>query len=346
MWDESTKQCTTKDPVGCLEGNPIHHAIRTTRHPVEAKLHAIVVVANPCGLTSRYKLAQDTIYKLEHYEKDHVVVYVVELAYGDQHFQVAEEGHPRHLQLRTEVPMWHKENLVNLAVEKLLPPDWKAMAWVDGDVEFESPAWALDTLKLLKDHKDVVQLFSHGVFMDAVGNTIQIYTGYAYNFIRGRSFEGTGPDLWHPGFGWAYSRRAFDQAGGMYEREISGHGDGILARCMMGGYDWNTYWIDFSSEGHREAILAYNASCAGLRMGYAPGVVKHFFHGSMDARHYVARRTIYNEFHFNPLQDLKRDEETGVLRPTETFPASLLQVITPHCQENKDDDGDTTVFIL
>jgi hypothetical protein len=347
IYSSDYNQCTDREIEAKIEGreeNPIHHAIRTTQLPVETKLHAIIVVGNPCGLTSRYKLAQDTVYRLEQYEEDHVVVYVVELAYGDQPFHVTKKGHPRHLQLRTEVPMWHKENMVNLAVERLLPPDWKAMAWIDGDVEFDSASWAVDTLKLLNGHKDVVQLFSHAVFMDAVGNTLQVYTGYAYNFVRGRSYEGVGPDLWQPGFGWAYSRKAYDQAGGIYEREISGHGDGVIAHCFRGGYDWNTYWFGFSSQGHREAVLAYNTSCSGLRMGYTPGVVRHYFHGSYANRQYMERRQIFDNFTFNPLQDLKRDEGTGVLVPTTTFPVGLMAFMYEDCKNKKADDGDVSLF--
>ena len=63
--------------------------------------------------------------------------------------------------------MWHKENLINLAVERLLPSDWKAVAWVDAEVEIESPTFALDTLKILNGHRDIVQLFSHGLDLDA-----------------------------------------------------------------------------------------------------------------------------------------------------------------------------------
>lgn len=370
-WDPKRKRCSTftsgtdssqaglRPPfhgssIGKASGadsTPLQERIRTvvgSRFPVKnVILHCVVAVANPCGLKSRYELARATIERIERRNADSVRVHVVELAYGNQSFVVTQENHSRHLQLRAEVPMWHKENLINLAVARLLPRDWQAMAWIDGDVEFDSPTWALDALKLLKGGFDVVQLFSHALFMDALGNTLRFYSGYGYNFVRGRTYTGEGSDAWHPGFGWAYSRKAFEQAGGMFEYELSGHGDGVIAHCMMGGFDWNTYWIPFSSDGHRDAVLAYNSSCAGLQMGYTPGVVRHYFHGTYESRKYLERRQIYNDFKFDPLLDLRHDDVSGVLLPTSTFPTGLMEQMVDHeCLDKKGDDGDLSLFLL
>jgi hypothetical protein len=89
-------------------------------------------------------------------------LYIVELAYGNQSFQVTKSNNTRHLQIRTNTaPLWHKENMINMAVQHLLPDSWKAFAWIDADIEFDSSSWALDTLKILNGSKDIVQLFSH-----------------------------------------------------------------------------------------------------------------------------------------------------------------------------------------
>jgi len=55
--------------------------------------------------------------------------------------------------------LWHKENMINLGVQKLLPPTWKAFAWIDADIEFDSPSWAIDTLKVLNGSCDNAILF-------------------------------------------------------------------------------------------------------------------------------------------------------------------------------------------
>jgi hypothetical protein len=37
------------------------------------------------------------------------------------------------LQLRTDTPIWHKENMINLGVRRLLSDNYKAFAWIDAD---------------------------------------------------------------------------------------------------------------------------------------------------------------------------------------------------------------------
>jgi len=39
-----------------------------------------------------------------------VVLYTVEISYGDRPFEVTTPDNPRDLQLRTEHELWHKEN--------------------------------------------------------------------------------------------------------------------------------------------------------------------------------------------------------------------------------------------
>ena len=111
-------------------------------------------------------------------------LYLVEMAYPKQKFIVTDAKNPRHLQLRAETPIWHKENMINLAVKYLLPKSYKAFAWIDADIEFDSATWALDTLKILNGCKDVVQLFSHAVDMDRAENSLNVFNGFGYRNVK------------------------------------------------------------------------------------------------------------------------------------------------------------------
>jgi len=109
---------------------------------IEDKLHVIMVVSNPCLYAKRYILAKEFIYRMEN--EQHINLYVVELCYKDQKFQITDKNNKRHLQLYTETaPLWHKENMINIGVNKLLPKSWKAFAWIDADIEFESNTWVV-----------------------------------------------------------------------------------------------------------------------------------------------------------------------------------------------------------
>jgi hypothetical protein len=154
--------------------NTIKQAIINTE-PIESKLHVIIVISNPNLYAIRYILAREFIKRMEMEETD-IILYIVELAYGKQQFLVTEAKNKRHLQIRTQTaPIWHKENMINIGVKKLLPKSWKAFAWIDADIEFESSSWALDTLKIMNGSKDVVQLFSHCVDMNREECNLNIF---------------------------------------------------------------------------------------------------------------------------------------------------------------------------
>jgi hypothetical protein len=298
--------------------------------PADQILHVLVAWQPPCSNSSvRETLAKKMIRRLES-QSPHVAVYLVELVPYLAGFSVTKANCSAHLQIQldsTAPRFWYKENLLNIGVERLLPLNWKAVAWVDSDVEFDNPLWAFHALKLLNGVKDAVQLFSHAIFLDEKNHTERTFTGYAYNFVHGLQYEGYGNDLWHPGFGWAYSRQAFDQMGGFYEREISGLGDGIMAHSLRGGFDWSTYGMGFSSDGHYREILAYNDSCRNLKMGYVPGILKHYFHGPFTSRNYGDRRRNFNEHKFDPRRHLERETNTGLLKASDSFPFDLLQTL-------------------
>ena len=118
--------------IDCInyKQNDIKYAIQQN-DPLEENLHVIVVISNPCLYATRYKLFNEFIRRLE--DEDHVKIYIIEMIYPGQKFIVTQTFNPNHLQLESSDPIWHKENMINLGV-KILPTDWKAMAWVDADI--------------------------------------------------------------------------------------------------------------------------------------------------------------------------------------------------------------------
>ena len=134
----------------------INKALKS-QNKIDDVLHVITVISNVCEFKRRWHLMNEFIERMKEY--DNIILYVVELAYGEQEFKITDENNPNHLRLRTPHALWHKENMINLGVKKLLPTNWKAMAWIDGDIEFENLNWATDTLKVLTEF-DIVQLFT------------------------------------------------------------------------------------------------------------------------------------------------------------------------------------------
>jgi hypothetical protein len=199
--------------------------------PIEEKLHVILVVSNPCLYARRYILMKEFMERMSKDEPD-IILYIVELAYGNQKFLMTNKKNPRHLQLRTTTPLWHKENMINIGVKNLLPPDWKAMAWIDSDLEFDSPTWATDTLRILNGECDIVQLFSHCVDMDPSTKCMKVFNSAGFQYSKQVPFS-TGSNIWHPGYAWACTRKAYDMMGGLYDKAILGSGDNIMMLCLI-----------------------------------------------------------------------------------------------------------------
>ena len=157
--------------INGIEIDNIHYKVNDIKcailnnDPIETELNVILVISNPCLFSRRYILLKEFVKRINE-EEEHVKLYIVELIYPNQQFMVTDSCNKNHLQLKTDTPIWHKENMVRLGVHHLLPKNYKAFAWIDADIEFDSSSWALDTLKILNGSKDVVQLFSHCVDMD------------------------------------------------------------------------------------------------------------------------------------------------------------------------------------
>jgi hypothetical protein len=313
--------------------NDIKYAI-TNNDPIESKLNVIIVVSNPCLYAKRYILLKEFVKRIEE-EEENVNLFVVELAYDKQKFYVTSKTNKNHLQIRTCHPIWHKENMVNLGVKYLLPKSWKAFAWIDADVEFDSNSWALDTLKILNGCKDVVQLFSHCIDMDKDENTLNIFNSFGYSFNKTKKYTQRGIDYWHPGYAWAITRKAYEKIGGIYDKGVLGSGDSIMALSFI-NKTGNMNNVNYS-EDYNNSMLEFQQKAKTLRLGYTPGIIRHYFHGSKINRQYTERWQILIRQQYSPIQHLTYDS-FGILIPTEQFSEEFKNDILNYFKERKEDE--------
>lgn len=314
--------------------NEIKEAI-LNNDPVDTTLHVVAVVSNPYLFARRYILMKEFICRIEA-EEPNVTLYVVELAYGNQRFLITDKKNRRHLQLRTEHPIWHKENMVNLGIRKLLPPNWKAVAWIDADIEFETPNWATDTLKVLNGSKDVVQLFSHCVDMGPAGDAMQIFTSWGYQYTKGLPYIASTVNYWHPGYAWACTRKAYERMGGLYDKGILGSGDNIMALSFLQKGDTAGLNKD-NSPDYKQSVAEFQKRVKNMRFGYVPGVIRHHYHGSKVNRKYGERWKILVNHQYSPTKHITYDAN-GVLVPTATCPRKMLADIFDYFGERNEDD--------
>ena len=296
-------------------------------------LHVITVISNICEFKRRWELMRDFILRLENYPN--VQLYVVEMAYGNQDFHITLPNNPRHLQLRTKYALWHKENMINLAIKKLIPEDWKAVAWIDGDVEFENPNWVIDSLKILNNF-DIIQLFTTCFDLDENQKPMKIFQSFGYKYAHGEEFivkNNQGPNYWHPGYAWACTRNFYDKIGFIYDKGILGSGDYVVAQALLG----NLGCKNAKMPGYVMDIKNYVDKFVDFKVGYIPTNIIHYFHGSKANRKYTERIQILLKYNYDPNFHVYYDEQ-GILVPTNYLCDDFLQDINKYFFERNEDE--------
>ena len=316
-----------------IKSNYIKDAI-INNDPIEDKLHVIIVISNPCLYKRRYSLLFDFVKRIER-DEENVILYIVELCYGNQKFIVTKKDDPHHLQIRGDVPLWHKENLINIGVKKLLPKNYKAFAWIDADIEFENENWAINTLKILNGSKDIVQLFSHAVDMDKNEYALRIVNSAGYNIEKGNKYIGQGTNYSHPGYAWAITRKAYEKIGGLYDKAILGSGDFIMLLSLLSN-GINSVNKN-NTEDYINSIKKYEEKIKTLRFGYIPGVIRHYFHGSKVNRKYNDRWKILIDHSYEPSKYVTYNDD-GLLITTQEFPQGLKDDILNYFKGRNEDD--------
>lgn len=297
---------------------------------IEEVLNVILVISNICEFKRRYQLFNEFIERNKN--NNQIKLYVVELAYGNQEFKITDSNNPLHLQLRTKHPLWHKENLINVGIKKLLPEDWKAVAWIDADIEFDNPNWANDTLKVLTKF-DIVQLFITCMNLKYNKHPYIIWQSFGYKYIHNKNeYYDRGINMWHPGYAWACTRNYYDRIGGLYQNGLLGGGDDIMARGFIKKNDYLNKLTSLTNNIN-EFINKYG----NVKLGYVPSNIKHYYHGSRENRKYVERKYILLKYNYDPNIHLEYDEN-GIIIPSKKMSNEFLKEIKDYFFQRNEDE--------
>jgi hypothetical protein len=315
-------------------------------------LHAIVAYSNPCGFRRRTELMRQFLQRMEETETRSIYgtrlrTYVVELVYGDAEWEVTDSNNPRHLQLRLpadEPLLWMNENLVNIGIAELLPVDWKVVAWIDWDLEFDNWHWVEDCMLLLDNGDppardgsgfDILQLFSHCVDMDVDESAVQIHTSLGYQAVNGVECSPGGVNFGHTGYAWACTRAAYEKLGRLFDKCILGNGDTVIAFSVM---ESAKSPISLSStRGYLDTVDSYRSKAKGMRLGYVPGVLRRYFHGRKASRRHMDRWKILTRGKYDPCKHVYYDEY-GLIRATHDFPVEMAVKIREYFFSRKEDE--------
>jgi hypothetical protein len=295
-----------------------HH--RHKHAPGLDKLWVVAVISNPARYRSRYELFK----KFKHMvERAGANLLVVELALGDRPFEVTDPSNPHHVQLRTWDEIWHKENMINLGIQRL-PDDWEYVAWIDADIEFMRQDWAEEIVHQLQ-HYQVIQLFQNAVDLGPQGEVLKTYDGFMWSWVTHQpmpyskhSYTNGYYPHWHPGYAWAARREAVDYLGGLIDWAILGAADHHMACALIGKVTDYAAPKKISAPYKKHLIMWQDRALKHIRkdVGYMPGTIFHHWHGKKADRKYIQRWDILLRHNYDPEYDLKRDWQ-GVLTFTD-----------------------------
>ncbi len=218
---------------------------------IPEQLHVVTAIANPARFHSRWALYRDFE---RHVLATGATLTTVEVAFGERKHEVTEAGNPRHIQLRTSHELWLKENLLNIGISRLpSAPEARYIAWVDADIQFTRPDWAVETIHQLQ-HYDIVQMFSHAQDLGPAGEPLGVHEGFVQSYQRKRNFGFEGKESGGPeGFKSLKSQKdAKPQAAGSEIRNL---------KSEIGNYPGSTgnyggpYWHPgFAWAARRESL--------------------------------------------------------------------------------------------
>ena len=155
----------------------------------------------------------------------------VEVAMGPAAWRLDHQPAKR---IRTASALWPKEAAINAAVREL-PEEFDAVAWIDADVQLPDdwPAKAIEGLRTCL----AMQLWSRSASGDQSVGAIRSIT-------RG-----------HAGYAWAARRSLWSDGPGLFDRDLGGDNDAIMAACLLGQPDRTPERMTTSAIWWAESVL-------------------------------------------------------------------------------------------
>ena len=300
-------------------------------------LYVISCIFSPFGQDIRTKLAQEFVERIEKEKEDGspLQICIVELLYPKQESFIKIKDMKYYMQISYEQHgfyLFNKENLINIAVRKLLPSNWKYMAWVDADIEFKNSFWASEAIEQLKSSKcDILHLFSICRFLDSEGLPSRYYHS-AVKIHNDKHLRKYG----HPGYAWAMKRKAYEQLRGLFEFAIVGGGDSIMCLCLL--KQMNTMKKLFGGNPYfYKEIELFRQKAKGLKTQFLDIMIEHNYHGETANRLYKDRRAILIDSFYHPQRDLIRPfPELPLLIPTDDFYRKISKDIEHYFHSRKE----------
>src|SRR5579859_3015559 len=265
----------------------------------------ITAYFNPCGyrsLTNNYHIFKESL------QKQKVNLLTLELSF-DTIFRLKSQDIVR---LLGNSIMWQKERLINYGIS-LLPDNCTAYAWLDCDIIFDDPEWSVKALKALESY-DIIQLFKRVFYLPYGDKHYQRKQNIMFPGIVNQYNQHSSSWLYRrekkeisfaaPGLAWATRRNTFKDID-IYDRDITGSGDCILADTLLDSWSLHGYKVKFNDKMKRDILdWCGKIKKKKLTVSHLPVDIFHLWHGHFMNRGYMNRHKIILTHDFDPKVDI------------------------------------------
>lgn len=335
------RQCVTL--IQQLASRGMIRRVRAIPEP-SRELRPLTVIAayfNPLGWESRRKNA-DVFVEAAIAQGAHVIVAEAVsreslLADRSPEMVFGSGGSLQNLRFAYDDLLWHKERLINLAIQQT-PADHD-IAWVDADLLFDDWNWIAKTQEMLRTYP-TGQLFSTIQFLGPHGTPIPWFQGDRTGFRKSIAHLDAGqrPGMGYaPGGAWAARRELLDDIGGLWDKHITGAGD-MVWWSAVSGHPFSAHLSLASQHLQRSAAewAARVREATGGHIGCVEGNVRHLWHGRRSDRQYESRHFQQRILAFDPEKHIEPNED-GLYRWTEDAPADLRADVARYFRDRNED---------
>lgn len=293
-------------------------------------LYAIIPFYNYSN--SKYRL--DNLYSFidEYKTKHNLRIVVVEAIHnGERPLQDLSNDIYAHVKYPIKQKLWHKENLINVAIKQHLPKDWNYVCWIDSDIHFLNKNWVNDAINELSFY-DFIQLFDSAILLKeknevfSLDNNFLIYSSWLkfcknkfinpknkFELINKKLYEDLQKEIVfepHSGFAWGTNRNFYNKIEKLWDYNLIGGADDIIAKCVTQNIQDHPFKILYSEE-YEKTLLQYYNRFGSCKYNNIRGSIVHYWHGSYKSRKYHNRHEILKSYNFSPL-DVKYDENSMI----------------------------------
>lgn len=312
-------------------------------------LWGITTYFNPCGYKRRY----NNYVTFRHASrKQNLKLITVELAINDSPFVLKDSMSDILIQVRSNSVLWHKEQLLNVAIG-YLPGDCDKICWLDCDLVFENDNWVNELSAKLDGPFIFIQPFETITNLNedhTIGYSTVSYTKAISDNLKKsnkKKIKGT------VGFGWAAKLDFIKALGGFYPYNIIGGGDNFVQMILKAANYINNRSIEDLLKNkelsrfnniHKKHFISYLKTLSTLnvkfinpsRISFINGNVFHLWHGNTRDRQYTSRHDILKNHLFDPIEHISFNSD-NCMEWSKCAPKKLQTAIKEYFRARNED---------